>query len=138
MIEFIERLGAAGRRITSDFLVVPQNAVELIDADEKRYVRAIDGLAVEDTWYYGKGRAKWNNPKAGDLSHTAEDPDWTPPNRIEQYGKFMKHDLPVFSVDYCVNEENAARVYREARAGGLRPLVTRVSLSKVTVTPPEK
>ena len=95
-------------------------------------------MAVEDTWFYGKGGAKWTNPKGGDLSHTDEDPDWTPANRIALYGKYKKNDLPVFSVDYCVKEENAARVYREAQAAGLRPLVTRVSLAKVTETPPEK
>jgi cysteinyl-tRNA synthetase len=138
MVQFIERLGNAGRKITPDFLVVAQNASELIDAAPDRYARAIDALAVEDTWYYGKGGAKWDHPKAGDLNHHDEDPQWTPENRLTQYRKYLDRKLPVFSVDYCVSDKNAARVYHEARVAGLRPLVTRVPLSKMTVTPPEK
>ena len=44
--------------------------------------------------------------------------------------------LPVFSVDYCISLENASFVYEKARESGLRPLVTRVSLSRLTETPP--
>lgn len=138
MIEFVGRLGDAGRRISPGFLVIAQNAVELIDSAADRYTQKIDAVSFEDTWFYGKGGAKWNSPKAGDLRHQDEDADWTPQKRITLYRKYLARGLPVFTVDYCVNEANAAFVYSQAIAADFRPLVTRVSLSQMTVTPPEK
>jgi len=138
MIQFIARLGQAGRRLSPGFLIIAQNAAELIDAAPERYAKIINGQAVEDTWFYGKGGAKWNSPKAGDLSHQNEDEDWTPTKRIAWYRKYLERGLPVFTVDYCVSEQSAALVFKQATAAGLRPLVTRVSLSQMTVIPPEK
>jgi len=57
MIQFIAELGAAGRAITSDFLVLPQNAPYLIEHSPEQYSTIIDALAVEDTWFHGAGDA---------------------------------------------------------------------------------
>lgn len=138
MIAFIERLGEAGRRASPGFLVIPQNAAELIDADPARYAKAIDGAAFEDTWFHGQGGARWDDPRAGDLRHQDDDRSWTPASRIALYRKYLGRGLPVFTVDYCVKPANAALVYKEASAAGLRPLVTRVSLSRMTSTPPDR
>ncbi len=136
MIRFVEEIGAVGKKITPDFLVVPQNAPFLIDEAPERYVRAIDALAVEDTWFHGAGDADWDDPEAGDLRNR-HDADWTTENRLHQYKKYQQYGLPVFSVDYCIKQKNVKKVYREARKAGLRPLVTRVSLSRISETPPE-
>ena len=135
MIRFIEEIGAAGRTEDPAFLVVPQNAPYLIDYAPLRYAAAIDALAVEDTWYHGDGDADWDDPRAGDL-HERHDDEWSTANRLLQYQAYQSRNLPVFSVDYCISTANAAQVYSQARAAGLRPLVTRVSLSRMTVTPP--
>ncbi len=135
MIRFIEEIGKVGKEITSDFLVIPQNAPFLIDEAPDRYAKAIDALAVEDTWFHGAGDADWDNPKAGDL-RSRYGGQWSTKSRLLQYRKYLKRDLPVFSVDYCIKPGNAAMVYRKARKAGLRPLVTRVSLSRITETPP--
>lgn len=138
MIDFVGRLRSAGRGVSADFLVIAQNAAELIDVSPESYAKAIDAAAFEDTWFYGRGGANWNSPKAGDLRHQDEDANWTPEKRLGLYRKYQACGLPVFTVDYCVNEKNAALVYQQATVAGLRPLVTRVSLSRMTVTPPEK
>ncbi|MCP3969570.1 MAG: hypothetical protein GY717_04490 [Rhodobacteraceae bacterium] len=65
MIGLIERLVAAGRDVDRHFLVVPQSAVYLLDADPSRYLRAIDGLGVEDIWFSGEGDADWSDPAGG-------------------------------------------------------------------------
>jgi cysteinyl-tRNA synthetase len=135
MIAFVAELRAAGRTVIPDFLVIPQNAPYLIDSDPDGYAAAIDGLAVEDTWFHGAGDADWDDPDAGDL-HERHDEDWSTANRLQQYRLYQDRGLPVFSVDYCISTVNAAQVYTEARSAGLRPLVTRVSLSRLTVTPP--
>jgi cysteinyl-tRNA synthetase len=135
MIRFIEEIGKVGKKTTPDFLVVPQNAPFLIDEAPNRYAKAIDALAVEDTWFHGAGDADWDDPNAGDL-RSRYGGRWSTKSRLLQYRKYLKRGLPVLSVDYCIKPGNAAMVYREARKAGLRPLVTRVSLSRITETPP--
>jgi cysteinyl-tRNA synthetase len=135
MIAFVEEIRAAGRQVTPDFLVVPQNAPYLLDTDPSRYAATIDAAAFEDTWFHGEGDAEWDSPNAGDL-HERHDGMWSTEARLGQYQEYLQRGLPVFSVDYCIRQDNATQVYRDARTAGLRPLVTRVSLSRVTSTPP--
>ncbi len=136
MLRFIEEIGQAGKKITPDFLVAVQNAPFLIDHDPERYIQAIDALFVEDTWFYGSANASWHNARAGDLPNREND-RWSTKGRLLQYEKYLQWGVPVFSVDYCRNKENAEKVYKKARKAGLRPLVTRVSLSRITETPPK-
>ncbi len=136
MIKFVEAIRVAGRAVSPDFLVIAQNAPYLIDFAPDRYRAAIDGLAVEDTWFHGEGDAEWNDPAAGDLPNLDED-EWSTAGRLHQYEKYLDYGLPVFSVDYCISNKNAAQVYQDAKKSGLRSLVTRVSLSRLTETPPE-
>jgi cysteinyl-tRNA synthetase len=131
MVRFIAEIKAAGRRINPRFLIVAQNAVDLIE--EPGYAQAIDGLAVEDTWFRGAANAAWTSKRAGDLPPQTEG---APRQKIEGYRRYLDRGLPVFTVDYCVSRKNAARVYAQARQAGLVPLVTRVSLDHLTETPP--
>ncbi len=135
MIDFVAAIRSAGRSVASDFLVIAQNAPYLIDADPDRYAAAIDALAAEDTWFHGTGDAGWDEPGAGDL-HERHDDEWSTEARLAQYRKYLRRGLPVFTVDYCVKKKNAEEVYRSAKKEGLRPLVTRVPLSRLTPTPP--
>ncbi len=137
MMLFLEEMGAAGRVVTPDFLVIAQNAPFLLDHDPDRYAAAIDGLAVEDTWFSGQGDAEWDDPQAGDIPND-DDEEYSTEARLAQYTLYQARSLPVFSVDYCVSRTNAASVYTQAGAAGLRPLVTRVSLSRLTGTPPQE
>ena len=135
MILFIEEIRQAGRDLCPGFLVVPQNAPYLIEHDPERYLAAIDGLAVEDTWFHGEGDAPWDDPRAGDLRERHDD-EWSTAARLKVYRRYLEKGLPVFSVDYCLKPANAAYVYQKAVRAGLVPLVTRVSLSRITETPP--
>lgn len=135
MAEFISQIRKAGRRVTSDFLVIAQNAPYLIDETTKDYGSIIDALAMEDTWFRGEGDAEWDDPNAGDISNDDTD-EFSTANRLVHYQKYLARGLPVFTVDYCINENNAAQVYKDSNAGELIPLVTRVSLSRLTETPP--
>jgi len=135
MIEFVERLGAAGRAIDPGFVVVPQNAPYLIDAAPERYLAAIDALAVEDTWFHGLGDSDWDDPDGGD-QRDRHDADYATVERLAQIRHYQAAGLPVFSVDYALKPANVAEVYRAAERAGLVPLVTRVALSRMTETPP--
>ena len=135
MIDFVAAIRASGRAVTPDFLVVAQNAPYLIDADPDRYAASIDALAAEDTWFSGEGGVDWDDPGAGDVRNEYDEGSSTDA-RLAQYRKYLQRGLPVFTVDYCVRAGNANFVYAQAAEHGLRPLVTRVSLSRMTQTPP--
>lgn len=136
MAEFISQIRQAGRRVTSDFLVIAQNAPYLLDETTKNYASMIDALAMEDTWFRGEGDADWEDPGAGDIPNDDAD-EFSTEGRLDQYKKYKDRGLPVFTVDYCVKDKNASQVYRDSTANGLVPLVTRVSLSRLTETPRE-
>ena len=137
MMLFIEKMRDKGRSLNSDFLIISQNAAFLLDTDPQRYSLMIDALATEDTWFYGEGDAEWNDLKAGDLSGgERHNEEYSTSNRIVQNKKYLALGIPVFTVDYCISQENANFVYKTSRENGFIPIVTRVSLSKITETPP--
>jgi cysteinyl-tRNA synthetase len=137
MIKFVSEIRRTGKAINSAFLVIPQNAAYLLNINSAAYSAVIDGIAVEDTWFYGRADAAWNSSNAGDLSGGERHADdYSTANRIKQNKKFLNLGLPVFTVDYCVKKSNADYVYQASRENGFIPLVTRVSLSHITETPP--
>jgi len=115
-------------------------SVDLLDATEYDMLVVepiIDALATEDTWFYGEGDVPWDDANAGDLTGGDRPTgDFSAANRIIQNKKYLALDIPVFTVDYCISENNAEQVYRDSRDNGFIPLVTRVSLSEITETPP--
>lgn len=137
MMLFIEKMGNLGKSINPDFLVVPQNAPYLLDANPSFYTSIIDALATEDTWFYGEGDVLWNDANAGDLSggerHAG---DYSTTNRIAQSKMYLALGIPVFSVDYCTSTNNANQTYINSYNNGFIPLVTRVPLTNITETPP--
>jgi len=134
MVDFIAEIRRQVRQVRPEGVVIAQNAQELIDL-EPRYPRVIDGVGFEDTWFSGKADAGWEDPHGGDIPNKGKDED-SPAGRLKQYAKYMKAGIPVFTIDYCLKPENAARVYEEAKKAGVVPLVTRVSLERMTATPP--
>ena len=134
MVDFLFAIRKSARQINPNAIVVQQNAVYLLDAD-KRLPDAIDAIGCEDTWFSGKANAKWGSKKAGDIPNHYKDESSTDA-LLKQYAKYQKLGKPVFTIDYCVKRENAAKVYEQALGRGLIPLVTEVSLDHMTSTPP--
>jgi cysteinyl-tRNA synthetase len=136
-MQFIKEIRDTARSINPGFLVVVQNAPYLIDENPAFYASIIDALATEDTWFFGEGDADWHSPNAGDLrGGERHADDYSTANRIIQNKKYLARGIPVFTVDYCISGQNAAFTYRASRQNGFIPLVTRVSLSEITQTPP--
>ena len=134
MVDFILHLRKTARAADPEFLLVAQNAPYLLDLD-RRYAKAIDAMAVEDTWFRGEADADWDDKDGGDLPNKYDD-EYATPRLIQQYHKYRKLGLPVFTCDYCLKQGNAQKVYQASRAQGFVPLVTRVSLARMTETPP--
>ncbi len=115
-------------------VLIAQNAPSLID-DDPAYAEVVDGVSFEDTWFSGKADADWDSPEGGDTANDGTGDDSTGA-LLQQYRKYLQAGIPVFTVDYCLNATNAVRVYTAATNAGLIPLVTRVSLERMTTTPP--
>ena len=132
IVRFINEIRRQGQSVTPDFLVIGQNAPELLNAAPE-YSSVIDAAAFEDSWFRGEADADWNSAEGGDISsNTADEFN----ELIDLYRKYQTMGLPVLTVDYCLSPQNAAYVYSHSRSLGFIPLVTRVSLSHLTPTPP--
>lgn len=137
MMSFISGIREMGKTVNSNFLVVSQNAPYLLEDNPTLYASIIDAIATEDTWYYGEGDSEWDDPEAGDLSGgERHDGDYSTKNRIIQNEKYLALGIPVFTVDYCLSSRKAKSTYKNSRKYGFIPLVTQVSLSAITDTPP--
>lgn len=134
MVDFIGHLRKVARKKDPEFLVVAQNASYLLDED-RRYARVIDAIALEDMWYRGEAGATWNDPKGGDIPNK-DTGKWSTRGRLKQCRKYQKRGKPVFTCDYCLKKKNAQKVYAASQRRGLVPVVTRVSLARLTTTPP--
>ncbi len=112
MASLVERLAGHARERGPDFLVVPQNGPAILDALDReqadRYLAAIDGIAAEDSFYFGP--LDEDNP----LEVQAE--------TLAQLGRFRRTGLLVLAVDYLTDEAKAADFCRRARAEGFVPL----------------
>ena len=137
MMDFIAKIRAAGKQINPHFVVIAQNASYLLDADPTYYSSIIDAIATEDTWFYGQADVLWNDSRGGDMSGGERQTDeYSTVNRIKQNTKFLHLGLPVFTVDYALREDHARSTYQNSHNSEFIPLVTRISLSRITETPP--
>jgi cysteinyl-tRNA synthetase len=134
MIDFIASLRTTARKANPKAVVIAQNAPYLLDEDA-RYANVIDGLAMEDIWFRGRPDAGWNSPAGGDIPNRWND-EYSTAALVKQCKKYLAAGKAVFTVDYCLKPAHAAQVYRDSAKAGLTPLVTRVSLAKITTTPP--
>ncbi|HEX4052835.1 MAG TPA: endo alpha-1,4 polygalactosaminidase [Tepidisphaeraceae bacterium] len=134
MLDLISAVRKRVREDKPDAVVVAQDAPFFID-DAPRFPAVVDGVAFEDTWFSGKDDADWDSPDAGDIPNKDSEDDSTA-GLIREYQKYRHAGLPVFTIDFCVNPENAAKVYRDSAAAGFIPLVTRASEDDITPTPP--
>ena len=144
MVWWVGDIATRGRSLVPGFLVVAQNAAELVAIDD--YADVIDALAQEQVWFDGGA----DNDPPGDcpLPTTEADvdtdayiaslseacrvqyydfPDSTlhisSEEYLEQLDIVQGQGLPVFTVDYALDPENVAWVFREARSRGFVPFV---------------
>jgi cysteinyl-tRNA synthetase len=144
MIWWVGDIAEFGRAINPDFLVIAQNAAELLESGE--YVEIIDAIAQEQVWYDGGA----DNDPPGDcpLPRTEVDVDTeayrqslTPScqRQYDQYPESTLHvsseeylfylqrakilGLPVFTVDYALDPDNINWIHETSRDLGFIPFV---------------
>jgi cysteinyl-tRNA synthetase, unknown class len=106
MIDFVLAIAERARSIKPGFLVVPQNAEELLEEEEYRAV--IDGIAKEDL-LFGDGRSKYPNSQ----------------KRIEtgvrQLERMTDEGKPVFVVEYIDKPEDIVSARKQIEGYGFIP-----------------
>lgn len=89
MLNFIDELRMKGKQSNPDFVVISQNAQYLLDYDPEVFASIIDGIATEDTWFYGEGDANWEDANAGDLfGGDRHQEEYSTENRVKQNIKY--------------------------------------------------
>lgn len=106
MIAFVEELDREARRRRPGFLIVAQNAEDLLDSAS--YRAALDGLAKEDLLFGLGGTGKRNSES--DISWSRA--------RIDEMKKSGK---AVFAVEYLTDAESIAAARKELAAFGYLP-----------------
>ena len=124
MIKFIGEMRAYAQARNADFIIMQQNASELLD-DHPELLKVVDAIGQEDLWYRGAADKDWNSPKGYDIK--------TKPGENEQYianlTKFLNAGKPVFTIHYTV--KHAADVYALAKAKGFVAYCSRTALSRL-------
>ena len=121
MIDFVTELSRIARSIKPGFMVIAQNAEDLLS--ERRYRRVIDGLGKEDLLHGHNGTGE-RNP--------AKDIQWS----RELMAKLQADYKPVFAVEYLVTRESIAETRAELEKLGLVPTFQHRSLDGSDPTRP--
>jgi cysteinyl-tRNA synthetase len=123
LAELVRDLRAYARRTRPGFLVVAQNCAGLAERVPE-LAGWIDGAAQEDLSFSCTAAAQWDDPAAGDVP--------TPPARAEHTAaQLAALGLPVFTLDYCLDPDNAARARAFSEAHGFHPFVSRGPLDRL-------
>lgn len=145
MIYWVKNLGDYVRAQSPEFIIIAQNAAELID--NKEYFEIIDAIAQEQTWFDGSS----DNDPAGDCPLPATDADVNSVKYMFSLSSECKRvyiaypestlhvssssilfyleearaqGLPIFTVDYVLLEDNINEVFSNSRELGFTPFTS--------------
>lgn len=123
MAEFVGRIAAHARKANPEFLIVLQNAEELLARSSVR--KAIDGFAKEDLIYGAKAEQEPN-----------------PPDMIEHSTRLLRRakaaDLPVLVLEYLSDPVKTADARRRIEIQGFLPHFAERSLNKLSLHAPDE
>lgn len=122
MVSFITGIAQAARVNDPYFLVVMQNAEELLS--HKALLDAIDGIAKEDLFYGIDHKASANDPKTVEWS-------------LQQLRRAKQANRKVFVVEYLAEAEKAAIARRRADTEGFTIHFTSRDLGELVLRAPD-
>ena len=118
MIDFVVRLAEHARKRNSNFMVILQNAEDLLR--HPRMVKALDAVAKESL-FHGWGGGDGSNGKS---VSSADDIAWS----TQRLNFARNAGRPVFVVDYCADRARADLSVRRIREQGYIPYIAKKSL----------
>jgi cysteinyl-tRNA synthetase len=118
MVKLIRDLRLYAHSRKPDFVVIAQNGAELPGLGD-----VVDGYAQEPMMYSGTAEASWDDAQSGDMPMGG--------SLSERLARLQALEVPVFTVDYAHEPENADRARALARKHGFRPFVSRTPLDRL-------
>lgn len=115
MIDFVTNIANKARNENLDFLIIPQNAAELVE--DENYLSIIDGLGKEDTFFF-------DNRK---IDKKTREEDFMYLDKIIESGKF------ILTTDYPTKKRKQCIFIREAKKKGYIPFVSNRDLDKISL-----
>lgn len=121
MVDFVVRLAAHARRTNPQFMVVQQNAEDLLK--HARLVKAIDAVAKESLFFgWGGGEASNSIPV-----NSADGVRWS----VERLNKARAAGRSILTVDYTVDKSNMASALKRSRDNGYIPYIAPKALNEL-------
>lgn len=126
MADFVQAIADYARQRDPDFLIVPQNAAEIVEyldaTQQVDYLTTIDGIGIEDTFF---------PPVVGESGNNAL---YLPQRYVlDLLEVYQASGMPVFAVDYVTAQSKVERFYEEAQAHGFVPYATVRDLDTLTI-----
>ncbi|WP_019586149.1 MJ1477/TM1410 family putative glycoside hydrolase [Deinococcus apachensis] len=115
MVEWVCRAAAHAHARDPEFLIIPQNAADLIR--DPRYAACVDATGQEETFVYATDHPTDAERQAGQLA---------------LYRLWRAAGKPVLTLDYATDPALVRTTYERARTSGLVPYVTGVGLDRLT------
>ncbi len=123
MFDFVAAIDTHARAVDGDFLIVPQNAPEIIEyldaGQAAAYLDLIDAIGVEDTFFYS--------------DNVDENAPYNPQDYVlDLLVDYQAAGVTVYAVDYVTRPGKVERFYQEALARGFIPYATVRELDRLT------
>jgi cysteinyl-tRNA synthetase len=131
MVAFVREIAQHGRARSESFLVIPQNGAQLAQ-EVPEYLGIIDGLGQEDLSFRGEADTEWGDPQSGDIPTPPDDQEYL----LELFDLYLEDGLPIFCIDYALEQPNVQAAYATARDADCLGYVSQTPLSRLTETPP--
>lgn len=112
MVAWVCRIAAHARARDPEFLIIPQNAADLLT--DPRYAACVDATGQEETFVYATDR-----PTEPQRERT----------QLADFRRWKKAGKPVLTLDYANKPALISSIYTKARQAGLVPYVTTVALN---------
>lgn len=121
MVAFVVRIAAYARARDEDFLIFPQNGAGIVNdsGTVDAYLDAVDGIGVEDTFYYGDEEIDNDLDPQGAV--------------IDSLESFRDAGKLVLAVDYLTDEDKIDDFYDSAATAGYVPYATVRDLDALTL-----
>ena len=129
MILFIKEIRQYAQKVNPDFIVIQQNAASLSQYDSKLF-SYVDAIAQEHIWFNGIVSDDWDFTRGYDIAVDAADSAYY----LSHLNRYKNAGLPVFCCEYALKKAGTA--YARAKAQGIIGYCTRISLGRLTTTPP--
>ena len=121
MVAFVGAIRAHAVAYDPDFLIIVQNAAELVDAFPE-YPELLDGIGQEDIYY-------------GYLEDDVATPPAVTAEMESHLDVFLATGIPVLTVDYATTPNHIDDAYAKSQARGYIPFVTTRDLNALIVNP---